>query len=70
MTSLPAIAEELASYDQRTYSLAWAMYVRMTETYDADKDEVNNAWLDDPGVRKFWLDNAQHAIEHLDSNGD
>lgn len=45
-------------------SLARFMFERQAVTYEAEPDEIENAWLD-PGVHEFWLSEAEAVLRFL-----
>lgn len=45
--------------------LARFMFDRQAASYDADPEEANLVWIEDAGVRAFWLAEAEAVIGFL-----
>lgn len=54
----------MSDHVAEAYAVAWALFHARCTTDEAAPDEIEAAWTD-PGVREFWLDQAQITLDAL-----
>jgi hypothetical protein len=50
---------------EQVLGLARFLFDRQANSYDADPEEVNLAWMTDGGIRDFWLTEARAVLAWL-----